>query len=269
MKALYEEGLPRPSTYVGTSAGSLVASMLAIDFHTDYTKRKMMEILSPEINQIAYFSMIRSLVTKKPFMGLCKNNRFAEELEFLNQYSSFIRGNLGIITTDIDKGEQVIFSNKILDISKVDDDTAINYSINHKNFSKALLASCTLPAVFPPVPLYQRHLVDGGIVNNLGVDVAYALGADIVIAVDLGFSGNRSPHSALGVLNSSFDILMERAVDNSNSYKRITLNPKVFNISSVDFSNREYCFNVGYDYGKLVAKDVMKQLQQERKALAK
>ena len=49
----------------------------------------------------------------------------------------------------------------------------------------AMRASMSIPAVFQPLKMGDRLLVDGGVLNNLPVDVARRLGADIVIAVDL------------------------------------------------------------------------------------
>jgi len=49
----------------------------------------------------------------------------------------------------------------------------------------AVRASCALPGVFPPVERSGQMLIDGGVLNNLPIDVARALGADFVLAVDL------------------------------------------------------------------------------------
>ena len=57
------------------------------------------------------------------------------------------------------------------------------------NLALAMRASMSVPAVFDPVVRNNRLLVDGGIANNLPVDVAREMGADIVIAVDVGSGG--------------------------------------------------------------------------------
>lgn len=51
--------------------------------------------------------------------------------------------------------------------------------------SRAMRASMAIPGVFKPVSYEGMMLVDGGMTNNLPVDVARSMGADIVIAVDL------------------------------------------------------------------------------------
>jgi NTE family protein len=58
--------------------------------------------------------------------------------------------------------------------------------ISGGDLALAMRASMSLPGLFPPVPIGDRILVDGGIARNLPIDVARQMGADIVIAVDVG-----------------------------------------------------------------------------------
>ncbi|MGQ9368478.1 patatin-like phospholipase family protein [Azospirillum sp. A39] len=57
--------------------------------------------------------------------------------------------------------------------------------LDHGNLATAMRASMSVPGVFPPVDLDGKLLVDGGVANNLPVDVARAMGADILIVVDI------------------------------------------------------------------------------------
>ena len=70
------------------------------------------------------------------------------------------------IGTDIKRGDQVI--------------------LDHGNLATAMRASMAVPGAFTPVEIDGRLLVDGGIVNNIPVDVVKGMGADIVIVVDVG-----------------------------------------------------------------------------------
>jgi NTE family protein len=54
------------------------------------------------------------------------------------------------------------------------------------NLAKAIRASMAVPAALSPVPWDGRRLVDGGIASNLPVEVVRNMGADIIVAVDLG-----------------------------------------------------------------------------------
>lgn len=67
--------------------------------------------------------------------------------------------------------------------------------LNSGNLAYALRASMSIPSLFTPTEVGDRWLVDGGIVRNLPVDEAYALGADIVISV--GFSTDLHPRDSL------------------------------------------------------------------------
>lgn len=63
--------------------------------------------------------------------------------------------------------------------------TAKEIVLSKGNISKAMRASMAIPGIFKPVKRDDYMLVDGGMLNNLPVDVCRAMGADIVIAVDL------------------------------------------------------------------------------------
>jgi NTE family protein len=118
---------------------------------------------------------------------------------------------------------------------------------------EALLATMAFPGIFPPVQRDGMLLADGGITNNLPVDVAYARGASKVIAVDLGAicqdyepapSGgtlgrfNPLPSLPLALANRGLAVMMaqltryrlaERAPD-------LLLCPEVEHISTIDLS---------------------------------
>ena len=58
--------------------------------------------------------------------------------------------------------------------------------LDHGSLAKAMQASMSIPGALKPVDWDGRILADGGTVNNMPVDVAKAMGADVVIAVDIG-----------------------------------------------------------------------------------
>jgi len=87
------------------------------------------------------------------------------------------------VATDIDSGERVV--------------------IRRGRVCKAITVSAIVPHIFYPVEHEGRYLVDGGVVDNLPVDVAVELGADAVIAIDI------SSTELLGRLRGSIDILSQ------------------------------------------------------------
>src|ERR1700720_3096591 len=83
-----------------------------------------------------------------------------------------------------------------------------SYVFDHGSLAEAMRASMSLPAFFTPVRERNRVLVDGGLVNNLPVDVARQMGADIVIAVHLALPrlDPNAPLSSVTVLQRSANV---------------------------------------------------------------
>lgn len=70
--------------------------------------------------------------------------------------------------------------------------------LDRGNLLQAVRASMSIPGLFPPVQRQGRHLIDGGVINNLPVDVVRDMGADIVIAVDVGSIPEETSDDLLG-----------------------------------------------------------------------
>lgn len=104
----------------------------------------------------------------------------------------------------------------------------------------AMRASMSVPGVFTPYPVDGRLYVDGGLVQNLPVDVACGLGADVVIAVDVG-SRLADPSELHSVLDITSQVT--RIVTRSGSDREIAglgpsdilVQPDLGDISSTDF----------------------------------
>lgn len=71
--------------------------------------------------------------------------------------------------------------------------TAEEVVLSEGTLCKALRASMAIPGIFKPVKHDDMLLVDGGMLNNLPVDVCRQMGADIVIAIDLQQSEQKPP----------------------------------------------------------------------------
>lgn len=80
------------------------------------------------------------------------------------------------------------------------------------HLATAMQASMTVPGALQPVRINDQVLVDGGVVNNMPVDVAKSLGADVVIAVDL-----RDSLFAEAELGSAFNIIGQLTTFMTNS----------------------------------------------------
>ena len=69
------------------------------------------------------------------------------------------------------------------------------------SLAHALRASISVPTIFAPIELNGTLLVDGGVINNLPVDIVKDMGADIVIAIDV-----TSEPRTVRSLNNMYDI---------------------------------------------------------------
>ncbi len=118
------------------------------------------------------------------------------------------------------------------------------------NLAVALRASMGVPAFFAPIEVDGRLLVDGGITNNLPVELAQAMGADVLIVVDI--TSPMLPKAALGNLLTITDQLTRLLVVNNTQVQKarltaddILLVPDLADFSAVDFSTAAGAIKVG------------------------
>jgi NTE family protein len=114
----------------------------------------------------------------------------------------------------------------------------------------AMRASLAVPGVFAPVRINQRLLVDGGLVRNLPVDVAREMGADIIIAVNVGtpLAQEKELISAVSVAQQMLQILTEQNVQRSLKELRpddILLAPDLGGIGFLDFARHDHAMKEG------------------------
>lgn len=127
----------------------------------------------------------------------------------------------------------------------------------------AMRASMSVPGAIQPLRLDSRLLVDGGLTNNLPVDVARAMGADIVIAVNLGtpLLKPESLNSILGVTGQMVNILTEQNVQASLASLKPTdvlIVPQLGDFSATDFDHLSATVPIGEAAARAVADQLAK-----------
>jgi NTE family protein len=112
--------------------------------------------------------------------------------------------------------------------------------IGSGDLTSAMRASLSAPGIFAPVERQGRLLVDGGIADNLPVDIARTMGVDVLIVVDVGFPllprGKLS--SAPAISNQMLAILIRRNAEAqlaTLTAKDILIQPPLGDTSSFDF----------------------------------
>ncbi|EGR1572492.1 serine protease [Vibrio alginolyticus] len=129
----------------------------------------------------------------------------------------------------------------------------------------AMMASMSVPGALPPYKLNGHMLVDGGVVNNMPVDVARAMGADVVIAVDI--STDYKTEDEFTGLFTVADQLSNYLVRRSTQQQvdelepqDIYIRPNVGTMETVEFDKMPWAFQAGYDITKQL-KDKLKELR--------
>ena len=108
------------------------------------------------------------------------------------------------------------------------------------DLARVMRASMSVPGAIAPAEFEGHLFVDGGLVNNLPVDLARDLGADIVIAVNLGTPLMKRDEltDVRGVIAQMLNILTEQNVQDTLATLRdtdILLQPELGDFSAGDF----------------------------------
>lgn len=115
----------------------------------------------------------------------------------------------------------------------------------------AMMASMSVPGALPPYKLDGRLLVDGGVTNNMPVDIALELGADIIIAVDISteYKSEEDFNTFLTVADQLSNYLVRSTTNrqaNLLSDKDIFLRPEVGDMETTEFDRMPQAFAKGY-----------------------
>ena len=117
----------------------------------------------------------------------------------------------------------------------------------------AIRASCTIPGWYVPVPDAEgRQLVDGGLVAVIPSAVTRALGADIVIAVDVNSAGATfisSTGSLIGVLLQSMMVIQKSVSIQHCEMSDLVITPKVGHIRWDQVRRADELMVAGYEAG--------------------
>ena len=133
------------------------------------------------------------------------------------------------------------------------------------SLARNMRASMAIPGTFKPVQIDTLMLVDGGMGNNLPVDVVRKMGADIVIAVDLQqckHDDYRSPFGFLKGLGGILDWLAERPDIKKYNVNRtkadLYINPDLGSYGVTDFNAKaiKAILKIGEDTGILYRKQL-------------
>ncbi len=237
IRVLEEEGI-YPDYITGTSMGALVGALYSIGYTPDEMEQIIEEanwdeLLSNSIplNEVTieekefYGRFIAELAIKgwkvELPQGLIEGqhlnelfSRLTRSVHDINDFNKFPIP-FACVAADISTGERVVLDRGFL--------------------PEAMRASMAIPSVFTPVEIDGRLLVDGGLVRNLPVDEVKAMGADVVIAVNvsMGLKPKEELIDMVELLSQSAFLLGERDARDQVKKAGLVINPnlKEFNVS--------------------------------------
>lgn len=137
------------------------------------------------------------------------------------------------------------------------------------NAGQAVRASCSIPNVFVPAIIGGTQYVDGGLVSPIPVQTAKAMGADLVIAVDISArpTGNQ-PVSMWGLLDQTLNIMGQQSIHQELAQANIVIQPKVGHIGTLDLKASNQTILEGEKAAQLQIKAIQQAITHFKKSPA-
>ena len=236
IKALEAQGI-RPDVVVGSSAGSVIAALLASG------------VTGNELNRLA-LNLDEATIADwgLPFVGrfggLIKGDALQNMVnrEVQNKSIEEMRIPLGIVATELQSGKGVLFRSG--------------------NTGQAVRASCSIPGVFQPTVIGGKEYVDGGLVAPVPVSYARQMGATLVIAVNISSEPvHQDASGTFGVLQQTISI-MQRSINQFELKSAdIMIAPQLKQMSGGDFKSR----NAAILAGEMATQEQMSLIKEKLK----
>lgn len=275
LKKLEEGNIPI-DFIIGTSIGALMGAI--------YASGNDMEKLFNDVREITFLKFVKLIDLTVPMKGLIKGKKIEK---FLSDYIEDDFNNLNIplyvIAADIKRGKEVIFS--------------------EGSIIKAVRASISIPVIFEPVEFHSTKLVDGSIINFDAKDLAFKLGADIVIVSDVSsnidirifnkvfyqignnikrilltnnktiyferyFNSKRILPEIIATTTTTMKLLNNNLYENNeeiNCGKKVyVIKPKVDSIRWYRFDHAERCIDMGLKAAEPIIQEINKDLRKSK-----
>ena len=232
LQALEEAGIS-PTVVTGSSAGSLVGVFYAAGFTPWQMQDVALKVRDIDVADLTTGNK-RGMISGRSLQRLV--NGFVKDVPIEKMPRQF-----GAVSTDLDSGETVV--------------------LRQGDPGAAVMASCSIPGVFIPSTYKGRELVDGGLTSPLPVKVARDLGADYVIAVDVGTQPGQSQRSGLyEIILQSFEIMVRSLARLEGQTADLLIRPDTGRFASSDFAARKDLIEAGYLAGRRIVPQIKREL---------
>jgi len=222
---------------VGTSVGSLIGAIYASDPNSLNLERLSFSI---ERDDIYDYSVIYSK------MGPVQGEKLEKFVQTKVKAKTIEKMKIPFyaVATDLNAGNTLVFEKG--------------------SVAKAVRASCSIPGIFQPLEMGGKMYVDGGVTNNLPVDVARAKGADIIIAVNISKNiQNPQINSLIDVILQSISIMGRELVTYKSRSYDVLIEPNVGDVGITDFSQRKRLMEAGLLAAKQALPRIKKLIEEK------
>ncbi|MDP2418630.1 MAG: patatin-like phospholipase family protein [Hydrogenophaga sp.] len=218
IQVLEQHGI-RPHVVVGTSAGSLVATLYASGKNAAELERVALTMEEATLTDWSLPIMGRGMLRGE---ALARYVRQAVDGRLIENMSL----PLGILATDLSTGQGVLF--------------------RRGDAAQAVRASSAVPGVFTPVNISGRDYVDGGLVAPVPVSHARAMGAEVVLAVDISSDPQGNDANGLLKLLLQTTAIMGQTINRHElASAEVVLRPALSGVGSADFTSRQRSIEAG------------------------
>ncbi len=250
LKVLEEAGL-KIDFIGGTSMGSIVGGLYAIGYSADSLEKIVMtrdweKLLSdnisrrdlsieekPDHDRFFVSFPLQERKVKLPaglITGQNIENEFALLCTHINSIRDFHQFQIPYLCVgvDVNTGEEMVFRQGYL--------------------PSCMRASMAIPSVFTPMVIDGKYYVDGGVINNFPADHVKAMGADILIGVDVGFKPKTAEDemNLLGVIEQTVFMASQARREENAELCDIIIKPDISGYSTSSFSSGDSLIARGY-----------------------
>ncbi|WP_027717321.1 patatin-like phospholipase family protein [Desulfovirgula thermocuniculi] len=274
LKAFEEAGIV-PDLVAGTSAGSIVAALYCSGWRPEELEELALNLQPRDLYDSVPMVLNLSLMAIKvvvdalhlPFplpapLGLMSGYKLERWVESHLEEKTFLelKKMLAITAVDICTGHRIVFVGEgICPAGRAED----VFFLCGVPVAEAVRASCSVPGLFEPKRIGGRLLVDGGLRENVPVEVLRLLGAEVVVGVDVGDEGRhyRPVENIVQLLSQSLDIIGEEVTRHKlERYADVVIRPFLAGVGAWDFARRAHCIARGEEAARQAVPALQKLL---------
>ena len=263
LRELEKRGIP--IDYItGTSMGSIVGAMYSIG----YTPDEIEEI----IVSTDWTELFKDIPDRKdiPLEERVSSERYSASVAYDNEFNVYFPKGLKQGQRMYLKLKELLGSGPEtksfsdlpipLRIIATDLDSGTATTFTQGDLAKVVNASIAIPTLFEPVEMRGRYYVDGIVTRNLPVEDIVKMGADVVIAVDVGVELTvRDEYNILTVLDQLMAIQSSSSTPAQRKMADILIEPDISGFRTTDFDKAREIIAIG----KEEAKKILDELEEE------